>query len=92
MFLNSKLEEEALMNLEFKAAQRMNELIELRNKEERERKIRLNVQQRNRELMMMDHAVEERWRSEQEELRLKRQLLRQQKLMSLNVEAEENQK
>jgi hypothetical protein len=43
MFLNSKLEEEALMNLEFKAAQRMNELIELRNKEERERKIRLNV-------------------------------------------------
>jgi hypothetical protein len=46
------LEEEALLNLEFKGAARLNEVIELRNREERQRRTRLDLdfRKKNQEL------------------------------------------
>jgi hypothetical protein len=41
--LHSKLEEEAILNLEFKAGSRLSEIIDLRNNEERKRKLRMDV-------------------------------------------------
>jgi hypothetical protein len=46
--IQSRLEEEALLNLEFQAAQRLNELIDSRNKEERARRLRIELDQRDR--------------------------------------------
>ena len=74
MLLHSKLEEEAILNLEFKAGSRLSEIIDLRNNEERKRKLRMDVHFREQQTYLHDRLLEERWKTEDEELRLKREM------------------
>jgi len=88
--IQSRLEEEALLNLEFQAAQRLNEIIDLRNKEERARKLRIEMEQRDRQARIKERIWEDNIRAEDEEAKLKLDLLRQQKLQEYTAQLEQN--
>ena len=90
--IQSRLEEEALLNLEFQAAQRLNEITELRNTEERARRIRTEMDYTQRQNRLRDRVWDENLRAEDEEFKLRMDIIRHKKLLELNQEQEVNDK
>lgn len=90
--IQSRLEEEKLLSLEFQAAQRLNEITELRNGEERARRIRTEIDYMERQNRLRDRVWEENLRAEDEEFKLRMNVIRQKKLAELNQQQEINDK
>lgn len=90
--LRSKLEEEELMDLEFQAALRLNEVRDLRNMEERARKIRTEINYIDRQNKLRDRVWEENLKAEDEEFKLRMNILREKKLEELHKQQELNDK
>lgn len=82
--LESRLEEEALLGLEFSMNQKVQEIIEMRNREERQRKLKQELEFKAKQEEFEAKLQEERWKNEDLEMNLKRELLKQQKLLKLN--------
>jgi len=90
--IQSRLEEDQLSRLEFQVTQRLNEVTELRNKEERARKIRTEIDFIDRQNKLRDQVWDENLRAEDEEFKLKMDVMRQKKLSELNRQQEINDK
>jgi len=88
--LESKLEEEALLGLEFTMSQKINEIITMRNREERQRKIRQELDFKGKQESFVTKLTEERWKNEDLESNLRKELQKQQKLVELNEMEERN--
>lgn len=88
--LESKLEEEALLGLEFTMSQKVNEIISLRNREERQRKIRQELDFKAKQENFAMKLTEERWKNEDMAANLQKELQKQQKLVELNELEEKN--
>lgn len=86
--IRSQLEEEGLATLELQATNRMMELMRLRTNEESVRK--LKIEQRNwaQEQELKERIVQEQWKLEDEERRLKLELMRDLKQKALVEGAE----
>jgi len=90
--IRSKVEEEELLDLEFQAALRLNEVRDLRNTEERARKIRTEINYIDRQHKLRDRVWEENLKAEDEEFRLRMNILREKKLEELRKQQELNDK
>ncbi len=90
--IQSRVEDEELHDLEFKATQRLHEVTDMRNKEERARKVRMELDYVDRQKRLRDHIWEENLRAEDEEFKLRMDLLRQNKLNELYRQQEINDK
>lgn len=90
--IRSKVEEEELLDLEFQAALRLNEVRDLRNTEERARKIRTEISYIDRQSKLRDRVWEENLKAEDEEFRLRMNILREKKLEELHKQQELNDK
>jgi len=88
--LESKLEEEALLGLEFTMSQKINDIVNMRNREERQRKLRQELDYKNKQENFSLKLMEERWKNEDLEANLRRELQKQQKLSHLNEMEERN--
>ena len=88
--LESKLEEEALLGLEFTMSQKINDIVNMRNREERQRKLRQELDYKNKQENFSSKLMEERWKNEDLEANLRRELQKQQKLVHLNEMEERN--
>jgi len=90
--LRSKVEEEELVDLEFQAALRLNEVRDLRNMEERARKVRTEINYIDRQHKLRDRVWEENLKAEDEEFKLRMNILREKKLEELHKQQELNDK
>ena len=72
---HSRLQDEAISNMEQKATQRIMELMSLREKEDRTRQLRNQIDQRKKEEEEKDRLTSEKWKLEDEERRIQQELL-----------------
>eukprot|EP00743_Colponemidia_sp_Colp-15_P009153 GILK01009987.1.p1 GENE.GILK01009987.1~~GILK01009987.1.p1 ORF type:complete len:1224 (+),score=348.36 GILK01009987.1:392-3673(+) len=89
--VSARLEEEALLNLEFQASQRLQELAEIREREDNARHLRMELSAKDREAELKTKLVNESWTTEDEERKLRQQLARQnrERIASLNRDLQE---
>jgi len=66
--------------------------MELRELEDRQRVVRMSMDLHNKEEEERDRALQQQWRMEDSELRLRRETLKQQKLQELYRQEESNEK
>jgi len=86
--LQRRKEEETLLNLEFKASERLNELMLLRSREEAARNLRLEIETKEKEQYLNEKLKHDQWVLEDEERRLHAELDRQNKVRELMTQAE----
>jgi len=86
--IQSKLEEEALQNLEFQTVQKLNEMIEHRHREERIREAEIGLENQERLHELQHIALTTKLNQEDEEYRLKVDLLKGQKSLEENLHRE----
>lgn len=86
--IQSRLEEEALMNLEFTTAQKLNDIIEARKNEEKSREARILLGHQEKQNRLREIAYAESLQKEEEEQRLRYDILRSQKLIDENLQQE----
>ena len=86
--IQSKLEEEALQNLEFQTVQKLNEMIEHRHREEKIRESEIGLQNQERLHELQHIALTNKLNQEDEEYRLKVDLLKGQKSLEENLHRE----
>ena len=89
--LQSRLEEEALLNLEFQAAKRLNEMIDIRNKEENAKSLTTDLEFKEKQKIMKERLFEEARRAEEEEKRLRDDFYRQKQVMQYALEQQEHE-
>jgi len=68
---HSKLQDEAISNMEQKATQRIMELMSLRERDDKSRQLKSEIDQRRQEEDAQDRVVQEKWQLEDEERRIK---------------------
>ncbi|OMJ76105.1 hypothetical protein SteCoe_24581 [Stentor coeruleus] len=88
----AKQEDENLSMLEFKAAQRLLELMRVRNAEESMRKLKLHAQHWEREQEQRERILKSAWEVENEQRRIDLELARESKLKELELCKEYNNK
>ena len=71
---------------------RLREGMELRELEDRQRVVRMSMDLHNKEEEESGRALQQQWRMEDSELRLRRETLKQQKLQELYRQEESNEK
>lgn len=76
----ARLQEESLKSLEHKATQRLLEMMSIREKEEYQRQLNIEAAQRIKEEEARDKAMLEKWRLEDEERKLRAELLIREKV------------
>jgi len=91
--IQSRLEEEAMLNLEFQTAQKMNEMIDTRTREEKIREMENHIEHQDRYGQLKNFSIQNNIDQEDEEYRLRADLLKGQKILEQNLEQEaENKK
>ena len=90
--IQSRLEEEALLNLEFQTTQRLNEMVEARVREEKTREMTIKTENKERHATLKEFALRDALQREDEEYTLKLELLRAQKSMDENLQQMTEQK
>lgn len=86
--IQSRLEEEALMNLEFTTAQKLNDIIEARKNEEKAREARIQLEHQAKQNRLREISYAESLQKEEEEQRLRLDILQRQKLIDQNLQLE----
>ncbi|CAG9333318.1 unnamed protein product [Blepharisma stoltei] len=89
-YMQNRTEEEALSLLEFKATQRLLELMRVRAGEESMRKLRLDTENWEREQEMKDRLTQNKWHIDDEERRLKLEIMRENKQKELQTLSDYN--
>jgi Rab-GTPase-TBC domain len=88
----SKQEDESLSLLEFKAAQRLLELMRVKNAEESMRRLKINSNNWEREQHQKERLLKSQWDVENEQRRLDLEMMRETKLKELEMTTEYNNK
>ncbi|KRX10674.1 WD40-repeat-containing domain [Pseudocohnilembus persalinus] len=88
----TRMEEEAIQNLEFKSAARMNELLQIRAREERQRRAKLDLEYVQQQSEKQDMLQDQRHQTEDLEARLQRDIIKQQRAQELYQIQQENDK
>lgn len=91
-FAQAKHEEDHLSLLEFKAAQRMLELMRVKNAEESMRKLKIHAQHWEREQEQRERILKSQWSIENEQRRIDLEMMRETKLKELEMCSEFNNK
>jgi len=91
-YMQNRTEEEALSLVEFKATQRLLELMRARQSEEAVRNLRLAKENWEKELESKDRLQQQQWRIEDEERRLRLEMARETKLKEVQEKAQLNDK
>ena len=91
-YAQAKHEEDHLSLLEYKAAQRMLELMRLKNTEESMRKLKIHAQHWEREQSQRERILRNQWNIENEQRRIDLEMMRETKLKELEMCTEFNNK
>lgn len=87
---HSRLQDEAISNMEQKATSRIMELMNLREREDKTRQLKSEVDQRRKEEEKKDHITSETWKLEDEERRIKQELMLREKQKQRDAEVTEH--
>ncbi|KAL4480315.1 hypothetical protein ABPG74_020831 [Tetrahymena malaccensis] len=90
--LQNRREEIQILEMEAQAAARLRQVMELREKEDRQRMVRMDMDIHRQQEEDRDNALIQQWRVEDTEMRLRRETLKQKKLQDLYKYEEENEK
>ena len=91
--IQSRLEEEVMLNLEFQTAQKLNEMIDVRTREEKIKEMENRIEHQEKYGQLKSFACQNNLNQEDEEYKLRIDLLKGQKLLEQNLEQEaENRK
>lgn len=92
MLLRSKEEEEKLLALELSQAQKLRQVLEDRTRQEKEKKMRKELEFREKEIRLKEQIKAQEAKLEEEEFRARREALKNQKLLELQKEQEQSEK
>lgn len=73
----ARMQDEQIANMEFKANQKLLEMLQRQQSEDAVRKMKNEFEARQREEEHRDRLVQERWRAEDQEQRLKSEVIKQ---------------